>query len=90
MGTVETLVHLHDVAGGLGFAWQPDEDVVRRTLNRLFPQAPTDHEAWPTMLWATSGSEGGAGAAPSGEAAPAHAARRQEKSGPFSRDRLSS
>jgi hypothetical protein len=53
MGTVETLVHLHDVAGGLGFAWQPDEDVVRRTLDRLFPQAPADQEPWPTLLWAT-------------------------------------
>jgi hypothetical protein len=53
MGTVETLVHLHDVAGGLGFAWQPDEDVVRRTLDRLFPQAPAGQDPWPTMLWAT-------------------------------------
>lgn len=24
-----------------------------RTLDRLFPLAPTDQEAWPTMLWAT-------------------------------------
>jgi hypothetical protein len=53
MGVVETLVHMHDVAGGLGFTRQPDEDVVRRTLARLFPQAPTDQEPWPTMLWAT-------------------------------------
>ncbi len=53
MGIVETVVHLHDVAGALGFAWEPDADVVRRTLDRLFPQAPTDEEAWPTMLWAT-------------------------------------
>jgi hypothetical protein len=53
MGVVETAVHLYDVAGGLGFAWQPDEDVVRRTLDRLFPQAPTDQPAWPTLLWST-------------------------------------
>lgn len=57
MGTVETLVHLHDVAGGLGFTWEPDEDVVRRTLDRLFPHAPTDRQAWPTLLWATGRSD---------------------------------
>ena len=53
MGVVETLVHLYDVAGALGFTWDPDPDVVRRTLGRLFPMAPTDHEPWPTLLWAT-------------------------------------
>jgi hypothetical protein len=53
MGIVETVVHLHDVAGGLGLAWAPDEGVVRRTLDRLFPDAPTDQPAWPTLLWAT-------------------------------------
>ena len=37
MGTVETLLHLHDVAGPLGIAWDPDPDVVRRVLDRLFP-----------------------------------------------------
>ena len=77
MGTVETLVHLHDVAGGLGFTWQPDADVVRRTLDRLFPQAPTDEAAWPTMLWATGRGDlpgreparrSGAGTAPSADA----------------------
>ena len=53
MGLVETLVHVYDVAGPLGFAWEPDPDVVRRTLDRLFPAAPTDQEPWPTLLWAT-------------------------------------
>jgi AcrR family transcriptional regulator len=53
MALVETLVHMYDVASTLGFAWDPDPDVVRRTLGRLFPTAPTDHEPWPTLLWAT-------------------------------------
>lgn len=50
MGTVETLLHLRDVAGPLGFAWDPDPDVVRRVLDRLFPDAPTDGDPWLTLL----------------------------------------
>lgn len=53
MGTVEVLVHLYDVAAPLGLAWDPDPDVVRRTLHRLFPDAPRDPAPWPTLLWAT-------------------------------------
>ena len=52
MGTVETLLHLYDVAGPLGLAWDPDPDVVRRVLERLFPDEPTD-DPWPTLLAAT-------------------------------------
>jgi hypothetical protein len=50
MGTVEVLLHVHDVAGPLGVTWDPDPDVVRRVLERLFPQAPADGEPWPTLL----------------------------------------
>jgi hypothetical protein len=53
MGTVETLLHLHDVAGPLGFAWDPDPDVVRRVLDRLFPDAPAGGAPWPTLLRVT-------------------------------------
>jgi hypothetical protein len=53
MGTVETLLHVHDVAEPLGLVWRPDPAVVRRTLDRLFPDAPRDAEPWPTLLWAT-------------------------------------
>lgn len=53
MGTVETLVHVYDVAEPLGVAWQPADDVVRRALDRLFPDAPTGADPWPTLLWAT-------------------------------------
>lgn len=57
MGIVETLLHTHDVAEGLGIAWTPDADLCDRVLLRLFPDAPTDTESWPTLLWATGRAE---------------------------------
>ncbi|MFF3007981.1 maleylpyruvate isomerase N-terminal domain-containing protein [Kitasatospora sp. NPDC057940] len=55
MGLVETLVHLHDVAQGLGLPWDPPAGLCRRVLARLFPDVPvTPADApWPTLLWAT-------------------------------------
>jgi hypothetical protein len=53
MGVVETLVHMYDVAAGLGLGWTPDGDLCDRVLARLFPHAPTDTDRWPTLLWAT-------------------------------------
>ena len=53
MGTVEVLLHLHDVAEPLGLTWRPDPDVVRRVLDRLFPQVPSDGEPWSTLLRVT-------------------------------------
>lgn len=53
MGTVETLVHVYDVSEPLGAPWQPAGDVVRRVLDRLFPEAPRDDDAWSTLLWVT-------------------------------------
>ena len=53
MGTVETLVHVYDLAEPLGFPWQPADDVVRRALDRLFPDVRGDTDPWPTLLWAT-------------------------------------
>lgn len=53
MGTVETLVHVYDVAAPLGLSWDPAEGLVRRALDRLFPDAPRGDEPWPTLLWAT-------------------------------------
>lgn len=57
MGIVETLVHTHDVAEGLGAAWTPPADLCDRVLARLFPDAPTDTDRWPTLLWATGRTE---------------------------------
>jgi hypothetical protein len=53
MGTVETLVHVYDVAEPLGVSWRPDDDVVRRALDRLFTDVPSGIDPWPTLLWAT-------------------------------------
>jgi hypothetical protein len=53
MGIVETLVHMHDLAEGLGLPWHPPVDLCARALARLFPDAPTETEPWPTLLWAT-------------------------------------
>jgi hypothetical protein len=57
MGIVETLVHTHDIAAGLGLAWTPPDDLCDRVLHRLFPDAPTDTDRWPSLLWATGRAE---------------------------------
>jgi hypothetical protein len=53
MGVVETLVHTHDLAAGLGARWEPPADLCARALARLFPDAPADAEPWPALLWST-------------------------------------
>jgi hypothetical protein len=53
MGVAEVLVHTRDVTLGLGTAWAPPDQLCRRALDRLFPDAPGDTEPWPTLLWAT-------------------------------------
>lgn len=57
MGIVETLVHTHDLAEGLGLAWTPPADLCSRVLARLFPGAPETTDPWPTLLWATGRAE---------------------------------
>ncbi|MFJ6634576.1 hypothetical protein ACIQMR_24775 [Streptomyces sp. NPDC091376] len=57
MGVVETLVHTHDLAQGLGLAWTPPAGLCDRVLARLFPHAPTDSDRWATLLWATGRGE---------------------------------
>lgn len=57
MGIVETLVHTHDLAQGAGHAWTPPGDLCSLVLHRLFPDAPSDTEPWPTLLWATGRTE---------------------------------
>jgi hypothetical protein len=53
MGVVELLAHGYDVARGLDRDWRPPGDLCARALHRLFPDAPTDQPAWPTLRWAT-------------------------------------
>ncbi|CAM03330.1 DinB family protein [Saccharopolyspora erythraea] len=57
MGVVETLVHVHDLAEGLGFAWNPPGDLCAGVLARLFPHVPVDDDPWRTLLWATGRAE---------------------------------
>ncbi|MFF2010388.1 VOC family protein [Streptomyces sp. NPDC058195] len=53
MGVVETLVHLDDLAAGLGVAWNPPSGLCDRALARLFPDAPADADRWAVLRWAT-------------------------------------
>jgi hypothetical protein len=53
MGIVETLVHTHDIATGLGLEWVPPPGLCAKTLARLFPTAPGEADPWQVLLWAT-------------------------------------
>ncbi|MFI6774019.1 hypothetical protein [Nocardia sp. NPDC050412] len=57
MGVVETLVHTHDLAQGLGLTWHPPAVLCTRVLARLFPDAPESTDPWTTLLWATGRAE---------------------------------
>ncbi|MFJ6791380.1 hypothetical protein [Streptomyces angustmyceticus] len=57
MGALETLVHTHDLAVGLGLDWNPPADVCARVLARLFPDVQEAAASWPTLLWATGRAE---------------------------------
>ena len=57
MGIVETLVHTHDLAAGLGLDWTPPAELCARTLARLFPDAPEDADPWTALLWCTGRAE---------------------------------
>jgi hypothetical protein len=57
MGIAEVLVHTHDVTQGSGTVWAPQDELCRRVLDRLFPDAPDDTEPWLTLLWATGRAE---------------------------------
>ncbi|TXS44779.1 maleylpyruvate isomerase N-terminal domain-containing protein [Streptomyces sp. t39] len=60
MGIVETLVHTHDVAQGLGLAWEPPGELCARVLGRLFPDVPgvpDGGDPWHVLLWATGRGE---------------------------------
>lgn len=53
MGVVETLLHTHDVAEGLGVTWAPPGGLCDRVLARLFREVPADPDRWRVLLWAT-------------------------------------
>ena len=53
MACVETFLHTDDIGRALGRTWNPPPDICCRALARLFPGAPTDHDPWLTLRWAT-------------------------------------
>ncbi len=57
MGCLEALVHTGDVAAGLGIVFDPPRDVCQRTLERLCPGAPRDHDPWQILWWASGRGE---------------------------------
>ncbi|HEV2372772.1 MAG TPA: hypothetical protein VGS19_11435 [Streptosporangiaceae bacterium] len=57
IGVAEVLVHMRDVAQGLGIVWAPPGGLCRRALTRLFPDAPAETDPWTTLLWATGRGE---------------------------------
>ncbi|MER6343660.1 GNAT family N-acetyltransferase [Streptomyces sp. NPDC001595] len=57
MGVTETLLHTHDIAEGLGLAYEPPADLAEFALTRLFPEVRPGSGPWRTLLWATGRGE---------------------------------
>lgn len=57
MGIAEVLLHTHDIAQGLGLAYEPPEELADAVLTWLFPHVQPGPAAWPTLLWATGRGE---------------------------------
>jgi RimJ/RimL family protein N-acetyltransferase len=53
MGVAEVLLHTHDVAQGLGLAYEPPGELSRFVLERIFPHVRPGPDHWQTLLWAT-------------------------------------
>jgi hypothetical protein len=52
MAMDEVIVHGADAATGLGLSYDPPEQLARKVVDRLFPWAPDDVDAWTALLWA--------------------------------------
>ncbi|KUN07479.1 acetyltransferase [Streptomyces yokosukanensis] len=57
MGIAEVLLHTHDMAEGLGIAYEPPGDLAASVLACLFPHVQPGPAPWPTLLWATGRGE---------------------------------
>ncbi|WP_347877194.1 maleylpyruvate isomerase N-terminal domain-containing protein [Streptomyces sp. 8K308] len=53
MGITELTVHTHDIARALGLRWAPPDGLAATVVDRLFPEAPTGHTPFDTLLWCT-------------------------------------
>ncbi|MEU7058958.1 GNAT family N-acetyltransferase [Streptomyces sp. NPDC046197] len=57
MGVTEVVLHTHDIAQGLGLAYEPPAELCADLLTRLFPHVRPGPAPWPTLLWATGRGE---------------------------------
>ncbi|MGW5903103.1 GNAT family N-acetyltransferase [Streptomyces althioticus] len=57
MGIAEVLLHTHDIAEGLGIAYEPPAELCEFVLTRIFPHVRPGPSPWPTLLWATGRGE---------------------------------
>ncbi|MFH9014730.1 GNAT family N-acetyltransferase [Streptomyces sp. NPDC017943] len=57
MGVAEVLLHTHDVAEGLGLAYEPAPGLCDFVLTRIFPHVRPGESPWRTLLWATGRGE---------------------------------
>ncbi|MEU6374573.1 GNAT family N-acetyltransferase [Streptomyces sp. NPDC046909] len=57
MGVAEVLLHAHDIAEGLGLAYQPPAHLPEFVLTRIFPHVQPGADRWRTLLWATGRGE---------------------------------
>ncbi|MGW0144696.1 GNAT family N-acetyltransferase [Streptomyces sp. NPDC003333] len=53
MGVAEVLLHTHDIAVGLGLAYEPPAHLATFVLTTIFPEVRPDADPWRTLLWAT-------------------------------------
>jgi hypothetical protein len=57
MGCVETFLHGYDTVAGTEAELDPDDELCKWILGRLFCWAPQDTLDWLTLLWATGRGE---------------------------------
>jgi RimJ/RimL family protein N-acetyltransferase len=57
MGIAEVLLHTHDMAEGLGLAYEPPAELCEDILTRIFPHVRPGPDHWRTLLWATGRSD---------------------------------
>jgi RimJ/RimL family protein N-acetyltransferase len=57
MGVAEVLLHTHDIAEGMGIAYEPPAELASFVLTRIFPRVKPGPTPWRTLLWATGRGE---------------------------------
>jgi hypothetical protein len=57
MGCTEILIHTDDIARAFDIDFHADAALSRRVLDRIFPWAPEDGDAWQILRWAAGRTE---------------------------------